>query len=70
MNLTHLKKWINELPEEELGNYNVVFRTIKEMDSTKNWAAYDIPIAASGIDDGNKNLYLCNEKSYQIIAKG
>ena len=69
MNLTQLKKWINELPEEELGNYKVVFRSIKELDS-ENWGAYDIPIAASGIDDGNKELYLCNEKSWQIIDKG
>jgi hypothetical protein len=69
MNLTQLKKWINELPEEELGNYNVVFRTIKELD-TENWCAYDIPIVASGIDYGNKELYLCNEKSCKIIDKG
>ena len=53
MNLSQLKKWINELPEEELGNYNIVFRTIKELNDDY-WSAYDIPIAASGLDEGNK----------------
>lgn len=52
-----------------MGSYKVVFRTIKDLDNEK-WGAYDIPIAASGIDDGNKELYLCNEKSCQIIDKG
>lgn len=69
MDLIQLKKWINELPEEELGNYRVVFRTIKELDND-NWGAYDIPITASGIDEGNKELYLCGEKSAQILDEG
>ena len=69
MDLTQLKKWVNELPEEELGNYNVVFRTIKEIDSG-NWGAYDIHITASGVDEGNKEVYFCNEASAKILDKG
>jgi hypothetical protein len=33
------------------------------------WSALDIPIAASGVDIGNKEIYLCNEESYQIMNK-
>ncbi len=69
MNLIQLKKWINDLPEDELGEYNIVFRTINELDN-EHWSAYDIPIYSSGIDDGNKELYLCDINSYQIIEKG
>lgn len=68
MNLTDLKKWINNLPESELGNYEAVFRTIKELDN-EYWFAYDIPIVAVGIDENNKELYLCDEESHKIISK-
>lgn len=66
MDLKQLKKWVNDLPENELDNYNLVFRTIKELDN-ENWGAYDIPIAACGVDEGNKEVYFCNEKSAQIL---
>ncbi len=69
MDLKQLKKWINSLPETELDDYNLVFRTIKELD-TENWTAYDIHIAASGVDEGNKEVYFCNETSAQILDKG
>jgi|AntRauTorcE11898_2_1112593.scaffolds.fasta_scaffold14941_2 hypothetical protein len=69
MDLMQLKVWVNSLPEEELKNYNVVYRTIKEVDD-ENWGAYDIPITASGVDEGNKEVYLCNEKSAKILDKG
>ena len=69
MDLTQLKKWINELPEDELGKYSVVFRRIEILDD-ENWGAYDIPITASGIDDGNKELYVCGEESAKILDKG
>lgn len=68
MNLRQLKEWINELLEDELGEYSVVFRRIKILNK-KYWSAYDIPITASGIDDGNKELYLCDEESAKIMEK-
>ena len=46
-----------------------MYRTIKEVDD-ENWGAYDIPITASGVDEGNKEVYLCNEKSAKILDKG
>jgi hypothetical protein len=68
MDLKGLKNWLNKLPESEFDNYNVVYRTIKEVDS-ENWGAYDIPVASCGIDEGNKEVYFCNEYSAQIIDK-
>lgn len=70
MNLKQLKKWINNIPESELNNdnYNLVFRKITELDD-ENWGAYDIPIAASGVDIENKEIYFCDETSAQILDK-
>lgn len=68
MNLLELKKWINELPEEELGQYNIVYRKAEEL-YDNYWYAMDIPIAASGVDVGDKEVYFCDEESYQIIKK-
>jgi hypothetical protein len=32
--------------------------------------AYDISIAATGVDEGNKEVYLCDETSAHILDKG
>ena len=46
----------------------IVFRTIKENKvDNENWYALDISIAACGIDDGNGEMYFCDEKSAKII---
>ena len=46
-----------------------MFRTIKELDND-NWGALDISITACGIDEGNNEMYLCNEESAKILDKG
>ena len=68
------------------GLNNVVKRQTQLYDSSKNTILVaGIPLVGvvsssinaenilkqeQGIDDGNKELYFCNEKSYQIIDKG
>ena len=67
MKIKHLREWLDNLPKD----YNEterVFRTIKEnKEDTENWYALDIPIAACGIDDGNNEMYFCDENSTKII---
>ena len=66
MKLTELKEWVNKLPEEELGNYTVVYRTIGELGDEEHYA-FDEPITASGVDVDNNEIYLCNEESHKLI---
>ena len=68
MDLKQLKQWVNSLPEEEMEKYSVVYRRVVEEDSD-NWGAYDIPLTASGVDDGNKEVYFCGEESAKILDK-
>lgn len=68
MDVKELKDWINKIPKT-LDNNKVVFRTIKELDND-NWGALDISITACGIDEGNNEMYLCNEGSAKILDKG
>ena len=68
MNIKELKNWINTIPD----SYNsdtIVFRTIMELND-ENWSSKDIPISSCGIDEGNDEMYLCDEKSSKILDKG
>lgn len=67
MKIKDLKNWLDKLPN----NYdetNIVFRTIREND-VDSWKAFDINISACGIDEGNNEMYLCDEKSAKMIEK-
>jgi hypothetical protein len=67
MRIKHLREWLECLPTD-YDETEIVFRTIKEnKEDTENWYALDIPIAACGIDDGNNEMYFCDEKSTKII---
>lgn len=66
MKLKELKNWLNNIPEEEFDNYTLVFRRIEEIDE-EHWGAHDVHIATCGVDVGNKEVYLCDEYSAQII---
>ena len=39
----------------------------KNKDDKENWYALDISIAACGIDEGNNEMYFCDEKSTKVI---
>jgi len=67
MKIKHLREWLDNLPID-YNETEIVFRTIKEnKEDTENWYALDIPIAACGIDDGNNEMYFCDENSAKII---
>ncbi len=58
-----MKIWVNNLPEE-FNNFNVVFRTIKTIED--NLVYYDQPIAASDIDEENKEATLMDSTSADL----
>lgn len=67
MRIKHLRQWLEILPSEYDEN-EIVFRDFKEVkDSDDVCYALDIPIAACGIDKGNGEMFLCDEKSSKII---
>ena len=65
MNIKDLKEWLSELPLDE---HQLVYREISTLNDDY-WAAKDIPLTTSGIDEENKECYFCNEKSYLTMVK-
>lgn len=67
MKIKDLRQWLENLPTDYDEN-EIVYRTIKENKlDDENWYGLDIPIAACGIDDGNSEMYFCDNESTKII---
>jgi len=61
MTIRELRDWLNNIPPE-LEEYDIVFRTFKEL-SGEYWAAFDRPITYGSLDDDNYELYFCDEEN-------
>jgi hypothetical protein len=67
MKVKDLRGWINSLPKGK-DEHRIVFRNIKPIEDSENLIAEDYPIVASGIDDGNKEAFLCGQDSYKLMV--
>lgn len=69
MKVKHLREWINNL-SSEFDENDVVFRKIiEELADGETWGCLDVPISAVGIDDGDNEMYLCDEETSFLIEK-
>ena len=68
MKVKDLREWINNLPSEFDEN-DVVYRRIMGEVDNESWGCLDVPISGVGIDDGDNEMYLCDEETSEIIEK-
>lgn len=67
MKIKHLREWLQNLPTD-YDETDIVFRKIEEnKEQLDYWIAIDIPISGCGIDDGNNEMYFCDENSIKIL---
>ena len=67
MKIKHLREWLRTLPAE-LDEHELVFRDIKMSEASDHVLAKDIPIAACGIDEGNKEAYFTDSDSSAVLS--
>lgn len=65
MKLTHLKSWVNSLPEE-FDDFDMVFRELKILD-VEYIAKVDTPIVATTVDNETKEICFYDRESITIF---
>lgn len=70
MTVKDLKDWLEILPLEYDNNELVYRKFLKdEMKDSDVWAVKDIIITSCGIDDENKEAWMCNYDTYKQMVK-